>query len=114
MTRSLGVIEQATGRYFAPAYVATYVLKADIDSALKKLRASVDSGRRWEWWLLERDPIYAPLWDEPEFKAILEEIRIYMADQLEQVAAMERNGDLKPVAELIGDAARALQRSERL
>jgi tetratricopeptide (TPR) repeat protein len=112
--QSIKIIDAATGRYFTPAYVAAYVLKGDVDGALQKLRASVDSGRRWEWWLLEREPIYAPLWDHPEFKLILNEIKLFMAEQLEQIRTMERSGEIKSVPELLAGQAAALQGLKRL
>ena len=43
------------------------------------LRASIDANWRWEWWLLEKDRAYESLWDEPEFKAMMDEIRADMA-----------------------------------
>jgi hypothetical protein len=78
-------------------------LRGDIPNALRTLRKNVDENWRWEWWLLEQDPIYEVLWDEPEFKAMMAEIRANMAIQLEEVRAMERNGELTTFPSAVTD-----------
>lgn len=102
LNRSLSVIESTTNHYYHPAKTAIYAMKGDTTRALKELRISIDADWRWEWWLLEKEPIYETLWDEPEFKVMMDEIRADMATQLEQVRAMRRNGELAaiPVAVL--------------
>jgi len=56
---------------------------------------SMEMGAPWEWWMLEKDSIYESLWDEPELKAMMDEIRADMATQLEEVREMRRNGELE-------------------
>ena len=49
---------------------------------------SIDANWRWEWWLLEKDRAYESLWDEPEFKAMMDEIRADMTRQRSELHAM--------------------------
>jgi TolB-like protein/DNA-binding winged helix-turn-helix (wHTH) protein len=101
LDQSLAVIESTTHRYYHPAKTAIYAMKGDTPKALKELRISIDADWRWEWWMLEKDPIYEPLWDEPEFKVMMDEIRADMAAQLEQVREMRRNGELRAIPEAV-------------
>jgi hypothetical protein len=68
--------------------------------ALVALREAIDAGWRIGWWALEREPIYEPLWDQPEFQAMVAEIEADMAVQLARVREMERNGELEPISEV--------------
>ena len=105
LDQSLSVIESTTHRYYHPAKTVIYAMKGDTPKALKELRISIDANWRWEWWMLEKDPIYEPLWDEPEFKVMMDEIRADMAAQLARVREMERNGELEPIPELAVESA---------
>ncbi len=60
----------------------------------------IDSHWRWRWWMLGKDPNFEPLWNEPEFKIMMDEIEADMAAQLERVREMERNGELEPIPEV--------------
>ena len=71
-----------------------YALKGDTANALKTLRESIDANWRWDWWLLEKDPAYESLWDEPEFNAMMDELRTDMARQHEQLRAMIDRGEI--------------------
>ena len=95
LDQSLAVIESADVHYNHPHKTAIYALKGDTRRALEELRISIDANWRWEWWMLEKDPIYQLLWDEPEFDAMMDEIRDDMAAQLERVEEMRRNGELQ-------------------
>ena len=48
-------------------------------------------------WLLEREPIYAPLWGPPELQAMTAALEAGMAAQLERVREMERGGELEAI-----------------
>jgi hypothetical protein len=62
---------------------------------------AIDEGWREHWWyLLHHKPDLEPIHDEPEFQAMLAEIRADMAAQLERVREMERRGELALAAEL--------------
>ncbi len=62
------------------------------------MRVAIDEGLRSFWWYtLEHDLSLESLHDEPEFQAMVEEIRAEMATQLARVHEMERNGELAPI-----------------
>ena len=56
------------------------------------------------WWAQgEGSPHMVSLLEEPEFKAMMEEIRTDMSAQLARVHEMEANGELAPVPALDTD-----------
>jgi tetratricopeptide (TPR) repeat protein len=100
LEKSLSVIGETTDRYYPPARATAYLLQGETDRALAALREDIDAGWRAGWWLLEREPIYEPLWDQPEFQAMMAEVKADMAAQLARVREMERNGELEPIPEV--------------
>jgi hypothetical protein len=100
LAKTLQTLDTVEHVYVPPARVAIYAIQGDVDRAIGQLRKLVDAGWRAGWWRLEREPIYAPLWGEPEFQALMDEIRADMATQLERVREMERNGELEPLPEI--------------
>jgi tetratricopeptide (TPR) repeat protein len=94
LEKSLSVISQTTDRYYPPARATAYLLQGDTHRALAALREAVEEGWRHGWWLLEREPIYEPLWELPEFQSLMAEVRADMAAQLARVREMERRGEL--------------------
>jgi len=100
LAKTLQTLDTVESVYVPPARVAIYAIQGDVDRALGQLRKLVDAGWRDGWWRLEREPIYEPLWGEPEFQAIMDEIRADMAIQLARVREMERNGELEPIPEI--------------
>jgi TolB-like protein len=100
LEKTLQTLDTVESVYVPPARVAIYTIQGDVELAIGQLRKLVDAGWRDGWWHLEREPIYAPLWGEPEFQAIMDEIRVDMAIQLERVREMERNGELEPLPEI--------------
>jgi hypothetical protein len=97
LRRSLSVIQETTDGYYPPASAMAYLLLGETDSALGALREAIDADWRFGSWFLERDPTYAPLWDHPEFQAMMAEIKAYMAGQLAQLREMERSGELAAI-----------------
>jgi hypothetical protein len=72
-------------------------LERDRAGVARDLRRIVrrDEGWRRDWWyLLQKKPDLELLHDEPEFQAMLGEIRADLAAQLERVQEMERRGQL--------------------
>ncbi len=100
LEKSLSVIGETTDRWYLSASVTAYLLQGKTDRALTALREDIDAGWRVGWWALEREPIYESLWDQPEFQAMMAEIKADMAEQLAQVREMERNGELEPIPEI--------------
>jgi TolB-like protein/Tfp pilus assembly protein PilF len=81
--------------------VMIYALQGNNEAALAALRQAIDEGWRTGWWFyLEHDPSLDFIRDEPEFQAMLEEIQIDIAAQLERVRAMEANGELEPIPDV--------------
>jgi tetratricopeptide (TPR) repeat protein len=83
------------------ADVEIFALRGEKQKALSTLRQAIDEGwRRYWWYYFEHEPSLAPLRGEPEFQAMLEEVRAEMAVQLARVREMERNGELEPIPEV--------------
>ncbi len=83
--------------------VRIYALQGKTEKALAALRQAIDERWRSFWWFyLEHDPNLDSIRDEPEFQAMVEEIKADMAAQLARVREMEANGELElePVPEL--------------
>jgi TolB-like protein/Tfp pilus assembly protein PilF len=81
--------------------VRIYALQGKTEQALAGLRQAIDEGWRIYWWYyLEHDPILASIRDEPEFQAMLEEIKADMATQLQRVRAMEASGNIGPIPDI--------------
>jgi tetratricopeptide (TPR) repeat protein len=104
LTRSLRHIQTRPrlGMYgygFADAQI--YALQGEKQKALSALRQAIDEGWRSLWrYSLKLDPNLESLHDEPEFQAMVAEIEADMAEQLERVREMERNGELEPIPEI--------------
>ena len=70
-------------------------LKGDTREALDMLRRYVDRGERGYWWFfLEVDPALADFRAEPEYQAMVAEIREGLATQLALVREMEAAGEI--------------------
>ncbi len=68
---------------------------------MSALRQAIDEGWRSLWWYyLKLDPTLESLHDEPGYQAMVAEIEADMAEQLERVREMERNGELEPIPEV--------------
>jgi tetratricopeptide (TPR) repeat protein len=78
--------------------VQIYALQGRTAEALGALREAIDSGWRSLWWYyLKHDRNLDSIRNEPEFQAMVKEIEVDMATQLERVRGMEREGELAPV-----------------
>jgi len=72
--------------YGIPQQVQIYALQGKTEKALEVLKQAVDNNWRGLWWYwLEHDPNLDYIRDEPAFQAMVEEIKIDMAEQLERV-----------------------------
>ncbi len=78
--------------------VQIYALQGQTARALAALREAIDAGwRLWWWFYLEHDPTLESIHDEPEFQAMVAEIRADMAEQLARLQEREANGELAPI-----------------
>ncbi len=72
--------------YGIPQQVQIYALQGKTRKALEALRQAIDNGWRGLWWYwLEHDPNLDSIRQEPEFRAMVEEIKLDMALQLERL-----------------------------
>jgi tetratricopeptide (TPR) repeat protein len=73
--------------------VQIYALQGKTEKALEVLKQAVDNNWRGLWWYwLEYDTSLDPIRDEPAFQAMVEEIKIDMAEQLERVREEDKTG----------------------
>ncbi len=78
-----------------------YAQKGKTREALSALRQAIDERWRGAWWYYaEHDLNLDSIRDEPEFQAMVAEIRADMAAQLEHVRAMEASGELEPIPDI--------------
>jgi len=81
--------------------VLIYAQQGKTKQALSSLRQAIDERWRVAWWYYaEHDPSLDSIRYEPEFQAMMEEIKADMAAQLERVRAMEASGELEPIPEV--------------
>jgi len=82
------------------ADVEVYARQGRTERALAAFRRAIDDGYRVFWWTQdERNPHTVLLRDEPEFKAMMDEIRADMASQLERVRDMQANDESVSIPE---------------
>jgi hypothetical protein len=70
------------------------VLAGERDAALKSLAAETRGSHLYFWWLLERDPIWAPLRADPRFQAALATERQYATRQRAIIEQMRQRGEV--------------------
>ena len=81
--------------------VRIYALQGRSEAALAALRHAIDEKWRTYWWYyLIHDPSLQSIRNEPDFQAMVEEIKADMAAQLERVKEMDASGELEPVPEV--------------
>ena len=101
LDRSLEYVESSSMprlHWYPVAYgisqlVQIYALQGKTEKALKVLKQAVDNNWRGLWWYwLEYDMSLDSIRNEPAFQAMVEEIKIDMAEQLERVRKKEKTG----------------------
>jgi TolB-like protein/Flp pilus assembly protein TadD len=78
--------------------VQILALEGKTGGALAALRQAIDEGWRTDWrFFFYVDPNLDSIRDEPEFQAMLEEVKADMAAQLQRARQMDDNGELAPI-----------------
>jgi hypothetical protein len=78
-------------------HVVVYCLRDQPERAMTALEQALDLGWRRDWWLLRIDPVFEPLWELPEFQAMMAEVEEEMTGQLANLREMERGGELAAI-----------------
>jgi TolB-like protein/Tfp pilus assembly protein PilF len=100
LDRSMAVIRSGLSRLilfygYGIADVQIFALKGEKQQALTALRQAIDERWRAGWrYHLEHDPNLESIRNEPEFQAMLADIKADMAEQLARVKALEKEGDV--------------------
>jgi tetratricopeptide (TPR) repeat protein len=98
LNRALEVFHDPSQRRIDPPDWALVLVETEAlallgrkSDALAALRRAVDGGWRWDWWQVENDPTLASIRREPEFVAMIEEVKADLATQRERVRELERS-----------------------
>jgi TolB-like protein/Tfp pilus assembly protein PilF len=93
--------EQSTIPWFGGYWISNVqilALQGKKAEALAALRLAIDEGWRTLWWYyLQYDPNLTSIRDEPEFQAILAEIKADMSAQMQRIREMEQSGEIETI-----------------
>ena len=97
--------EQSTIPWFGGYWISNVqilALQGKKAEALAALRLAADGGWRSFWWYyLQYDPNLESIRDEPEFQAILAEIKTDMSAQMQRIRDMEQSGEIEAIPGVI-------------
>lgn len=99
--------EATLGSVYARRLRAAMLLAdGDRSAALSELAASFRSGDYETWWYtLRYDPVWAPLHDDPRFKAIAADVGHYVEEQRTELETLRRKGLVPPRGPTAGTTA---------
>jgi adenylate cyclase len=82
LERALEQLNKMSADLFTDGLVAVHTLMGNNELALAALRKGIDRGYRDHWYLMESEPMYEGLREEPAYQTMIDEIFADMALQL--------------------------------
>ena len=71
-------------------------LAGERDAALESLAAEMRQGHLSAWWIIERNPVWDGVRDDPRYEAIMSDLRQHSAAQRSLLENMRRSGEVPP------------------
>ena len=97
LSDSLAIMETLSVRDYRFSNVMVYTIQGNQERAMAILERNLDTRWRLDWWLLLIDPVFEPLWELPEFQAMMAEVEAEMEQQLANLREMEKSGELAAI-----------------